>query len=64
MADHPFQVKVALSPEEYVAFKAVAEHIGTTQSGLLRMMAKEKIKSHAESMRAGPQTAMDEMGQE
>lgn len=59
---HSFQVKVQLTAEEYVAFKAVAEEIGTTQSGLMRMLAKERIRSHAASMRNGIDNATTKRG--
>jgi DNA-binding MarR family transcriptional regulator len=62
MADHGFQVKVALSAEEYLALKSVADDIGTTQSGLLRMLAKLRIKEHVQSMRTGSDKSMDQTG--
>lgn len=61
---HEFQIKVMLSAEEYVALKQVCDDIGTTQSGMLRMLAKEKIRAHADSMRKGIDTATDKPGQE
>ncbi len=65
MADaHDIQIKVMLSAEEYLGLKAVADHIGTSQSGLLRMLAKEKIRSHVDSMRFKPGNATDESGQD
>lgn len=61
---HDFQVKVMLSAEEYLAFKQVADDVGTTQSGLFRMLAKEKVRAHADSMRKGIEKPTDEMVQE
>ena len=61
---HEFQIKVMLSAEEYVALKQVCDDIGTSQSGMLRMLAKEKIRSHADSMRKGTEKATDDTGQE
>ena len=64
MAGHDFQVKVMLSAEEYVALKSVADDVGTSQSGLLRMFAKEKIRDHAQSMRPSSDKSTDEPGQD
>lgn len=59
---HEFQIKVMLSAEEYVALKQVCDDIGTSQSGMLRMLAKKEIRAHAESMRKGPSETTDEAG--
>ena len=64
MADHTFQVKVQLNAEEYLAFKSVADDIGTSQSGLFRMLAKEKIRFHADYMRCESNKTTDESGKD
>lgn len=65
MADsHEFQIKVMLSAEEYLGLKAVADFIGTSQSGMVRMLVKEKIREHVTSMRSEKIKATDDQGQE
>lgn len=62
---HDIQVKVMLTPEEFLALKQVAEDIGTSQSALLRMAAKEKIRAHAHaaSIRNGAAESTDKHSQ-
>lgn len=38
-----FEVKTHLNADEYVAFKRVADDVGISQSGLLRMLVKTSI---------------------
>lgn len=64
MSPRDMQVKVMLSAEEYLALKSLAEHLGTSQSGLLRMLAKEKIRDHAFNMDGMDQSATDAMDQD
>jgi hypothetical protein len=40
-----FEVKTHLNADEYVAFKRVADDVGISQSGLLRMLVKTSIGS-------------------
>jgi len=59
------QLKVMLSPEEYVAFKAICDEEGQSQSGMARSFIKRYIHSYAlkDAANASPK-ATDEPGQE
>lgn len=43
---HPYEVKTRLTAEEFVAFRAVAEDKGISQSSFIRMLVKEAIAKH------------------
>lgn len=58
------QIKVMVSPEEYVAFRAVAEADGQSQSGLARQLIKRAIREFAQASTGEPVVATDEPGQE
>jgi hypothetical protein len=64
MSPRDMQVKVMLSAEEYLALRALAEHVGVSQSGLLRMLAKDKIREHAVNMAPTDETATDKKDHE
>jgi hypothetical protein len=64
MSPRDMQVKVMLSAEEYIALRALAEHVGVSQSSLLRMMAKDKIREHALNMAPPDETATDKKDQD
>lgn len=57
---HDIQLKVMLTPEEYLALRAMADDLGVSQSGLARMLIKRALRDHI----ARPQTAVstDEKG--
>jgi hypothetical protein len=44
---HEFPVKVMLSADEYVAFKALCEEDGQSQSGMARSLIKQRIHDYA-----------------
>lgn len=52
MMDRRFEVKSRLSPEEFVAFAALAEMKGLSQSSLLRMWIKEHCAAQASVLAA------------
>jgi len=58
------QLKVMLNPEEFVAFRALADERGQSQSGLARQLIKGAIREFAESTPATLLTATDEPGQD
>lgn len=58
------QVKVMLSAEEFVAFRALASESGQSQSGLARMLIKQAIRQFAESSTTAAITATDETAQD
>jgi hypothetical protein len=57
---HDFAVKVMLSCEEFVAFKALCEEEGISQSGKARALIKSCIREYAKIAHQ----AMDETGQD
>ena len=46
MSLHTIEVKAALTCEEFVAFKALVEIKGISQSSFIRMHIKEAIAKH------------------
>lgn len=58
------QIKVMVSPEEYVAFRTLADEQGQSQSGLARQLIKRAIRDYAEAATAGHASATDEPGQD
>lgn len=57
------QLKVMLSPEEYIAFRAIAEDRGQSQSGLARQLIKQAISEFAQSTTDGGERDTDEVVQ-
>lgn len=60
---HDIQVKVMLSAEEYVAFKAVCEEEGQSMSGRSRSLIKHDIRVYAaKDIAASTSKSTDDMG--
>ena len=57
------QLKVQLNAEEYVAFKAICDEEGTSQSGQARILIKQFIRTYVESSLRCGTTSTDETGQ-
>lgn len=54
------QVKVMLNPEEFVAFRALADDAWQSQSGLARQLIRQAIREFAESSGEATTGATDE----
>lgn len=48
-------IKVFLSPEEYLAFRAVCDHHGAAQSARIRALIKADIRAYAQSDMDAPE---------
>jgi hypothetical protein len=58
------QVKVMLSPEEFVAFRAICDEQGHSQSGQARALIKQYIRDYAQASAGAPAVATDGEGQD
>ena len=58
------QIKVQLNAEEFVAFRAVCDEEGQSQSGKARALIKECIRHFADGMAKAAPPATDEDGKE
>lgn len=61
---HDLCVKVMLSAEEFVAFRALCDEEGTSQSGKARQLIKRAISEYAKSTSATAPSSTNETGQE
>ena len=61
---HTIQIKVYLTPEEFVAFEHLGLDTGLGQSPLARYLIVQAIRNHANKLCAGRATSpMSEQGQ-
>lgn len=58
------QLKVMLSPEQYVCTKQIAEFNGESQSGWVRRLIVKEIRDHALMLEASAKNRTGENGHE